>query len=79
MQTISFVSYTNTTFLVKYKYHSFYAYLIFPYCTFSSPNSSLPNRYTHSLAKIQISIPLQWSISCWMICAGQPVKVLIRV
>ena len=27
----------------------------------------------------QIKIPLQWSISCWMICAVQPVKVLSRV
>ena len=27
---------------------------------------------------IQIKIPSQWSISCWMICAVQPVKVLMR-
>lgn len=28
---------------------------------------------------IQIRMPMQWSISCWMICAVQPVKVLSRV
>ena len=28
---------------------------------------------------VQISIPLQWSISCWMIWAVQPVQVLKRV
>ena len=63
--------------------------LILAYCLYYKPSetqmcdenvnfSTLALRVLKFLL-LYINIPLQWSTSCWMICAVQPVKVLIRV
>ena len=39
----------------------------------------MPLRKGRFLLFFQIRMPLQWSISCWIIWAVQPVKVLSRV